>query len=73
MITLNINILYVTLITQGYCGGGGGVMITLNMNILNVTLITQGYWGGGGGKDIIEHVYFECNTDYTRSLGEGGG
>ena len=50
-------------------------MITLNMNILNVTLITQGYWGGGGGggKDIIKHVYFECNIDYTRSWRGGGG
>ena len=28
--------------------------------------------GGGGGNDNIKHVYFECNTDYTRILGGGG-
>ena len=30
---------------------------------------------GGGGlfNDNIKHEYFECNTDYTRLFGGGGG
>ena len=40
MITLNMNILNVTLITQCH-GGGGWLRITLNMYILNIALVTQ--------------------------------